>query len=93
MIKKNLAGTETLKAKRVIVHPQYDDNNADFDFALIEPGSRIFFAPIALNTTEIQIPSGSKAQHNHGHCRRLGSNKRKLLQPSCPSAKSRCAFG
>lgn len=53
---KNMASAETIKPKRVIVHPQYDDNSADFDFALIELSKDSRFEPVTLNTTEIAIP-------------------------------------
>ncbi|WP_413612699.1 S1 family serine peptidase [Bdellovibrio sp. HCB-110] len=56
---RNASKAENIRPKRVIPHPQYDDNNADFDFALIELSKDSQFEPIAINTTEIAIPTGS----------------------------------
>ncbi|WP_413943507.1 S1 family serine peptidase [Bdellovibrio sp. HCB-162] len=53
---RNASKAETIRPKRVIVHPQYDDNSADFDFALIELSKDSQYEPIEINTTEIAIP-------------------------------------
>ena len=50
-------GTETFTAKKVISHPQYSETTTDYDFALIQLNGESTFAPIALNDTEIAIPS------------------------------------
>jgi trypsin len=46
---------ESLKAKRIIAHPQYDSNASDYDFALIELSKDSAFQPIDVNSEEIQI--------------------------------------
>lgn len=59
---KKTSGSETIVPKRVIVHPQYNDQNADFDFALIELEKDSSFQPIELNKTEIAIPTDASSQ-------------------------------
>jgi len=57
----SLAGVESIKVKQVITHPQYNGNTVDYDFALIELESSSKFAPVSMNTAEINIPvSGSQ---------------------------------
>ncbi|HEY8272351.1 MAG TPA: serine protease [Pseudobdellovibrionaceae bacterium] len=53
----DLSNTESFTPKRVIVHPKYNANLTDYDFALIELRGDSRFQPIALNTTEIRIPN------------------------------------
>jgi trypsin len=54
----NTTNTESIKVKRVIRHPQYDENTTDYDFALLELAQDSKYEPIALNTAEINIPDG-----------------------------------
>ena len=53
----NLTGVETIKVKRVITHPQYNGQTVDYDFALIQLETPSKFAPVGINTAEINIPS------------------------------------
>jgi trypsin len=51
------AGTETLRALRVIVHPKYRDRTqSDWDFALIELKTASKRAPARLNMLEFDAP-------------------------------------
>lgn len=59
---RNAAKAESIKTKRVIPHPQYDDKNADFDFALIELETDSKYEPVVINTEEIEIPADSDSQ-------------------------------
>ncbi|KYG64447.1 trypsin [Bdellovibrio bacteriovorus] len=59
---KQISKAEVIKTKRVIPHPQYDDNNADFDYALIELQKDSTYEPIAINTTEIEVPDASDGE-------------------------------
>ncbi|WP_415064273.1 S1 family serine peptidase [Bdellovibrio sp.] len=59
---KSISKAEVLKPKRIIAHPQYADKNADFDFALIELEKDSAYDPIAINTTEIDIPDSADGQ-------------------------------
>lgn len=59
---KNASKAEAIKTKRVIPHPQYDDKNADFDFALIELEADSKHEPVVINTEEIEIPGDSDSQ-------------------------------
>ncbi|KHD87510.1 MAG: trypsin [Bdellovibrio sp. ArHS] len=59
---KNLSKAEVIKPKRIIAHPLYNDNTADFDFALIELQKDSSYEPIAINTSEIEIPDGANGQ-------------------------------
>jgi trypsin len=56
---QNLSDTknaEVMKVKRIIRHPQYNENTTDYDFALIELTKDSAYTPVALNTSEINIP-------------------------------------
>lgn len=50
------AGSETIQPKRIIRHPQYNQDTTDYDYALIELSSNSKFTPIDLNMTDIAIP-------------------------------------
>jgi trypsin len=53
----NLTNVETIKVKQVITHPQYNSQNVDYDFALIQLETKSKFKPVAINTAEIKIPT------------------------------------
>jgi trypsin len=48
--------TESIKPKRIIRHPKYNESTTDFDYALIELDQNSSYAPIELNTVDIAIP-------------------------------------
>lgn len=50
---------EIFQAKKIIAHPQYDENTTDWDYALIQLSGDSKYEPIALNSEEIQIPEKS----------------------------------
>jgi len=52
-------GTETFTAKKIVVHPTYNQGiEGDYDYALIQLSGRSKFEPIDMNSTEIDIPDG-----------------------------------
>ncbi|MGZ3803724.1 MAG: S1 family peptidase, partial [Pseudobdellovibrionaceae bacterium] len=53
----DLSNAESIKPKRIIVHPKYNADTTDYDFALIELSQDSRFPPVELNTTEINIPN------------------------------------
>jgi trypsin len=56
----NTTNTESIKVKRVIRHPQYNENTTDYDYALLELASDSKYEPIALNTaSNLDVPSNS----------------------------------
>jgi trypsin len=57
-----LTDGEMITPKRVIRHPQYDDDTTDFDFALIELNNDSTFAPIDVNVDEIPISDDVTSQ-------------------------------
>lgn len=59
---KNIAKAESISAKRVIEHPQYDSDSSDFDFALIELEHDSLAEPVTLNEVEIDISADPKNQ-------------------------------
>ena len=56
-----LAGAETFTVTRVIAHPQYNRQTLDYDYALLQLSGDSKFAPIALNSQEIDIPEKGAA--------------------------------
>lgn len=56
----NTTNVETFKVIKVIAHPQYNEDNMDYDYALVQIDMPSRFAPIALNTAEIDIKAGSQ---------------------------------
>lgn len=46
------SGTEIFTAKKTITHPQYNDSNQDYDYALIELDHDSSFQPVALNSNK-----------------------------------------
>lgn len=48
---------EVRAPKRIIRHPQYDNNTTDYDFALIELDSDSTYSPVDMNMDEIVIPT------------------------------------
>lgn len=50
--------TETFTAKKIIAHPQFDENTLDFDYALIQLSGDSKYRPIDLNKVEIAVPEG-----------------------------------
>ena len=56
---KNKEDTETFKVKRVIVHPKFDDNTLDYDYALMQLSGDSKYRPIDLNKVEIAVPEGA----------------------------------
>lgn len=51
------ANAEVLKPKRIIAHPSYNSGTMTYDFALIELDGDSRYEPVAINTTEIEIPT------------------------------------
>jgi trypsin len=52
---------EVRSPKRIIRHPQYNEQTTDYDFALIELDRDSSYTPIELNTQEISIPTDASA--------------------------------
>ena len=50
--------TETFTAKKIIAHPQFNENTLDFDYALIQLSGDSKYRPIELNKVEIAVPEG-----------------------------------
>lgn len=55
---KNLAGTETFTAKKIIAHPKFNRTTLDYDYALIELSGDSSFRTAELNTQEIDTSGG-----------------------------------
>jgi trypsin len=53
---------EAIPTRRVIRHPHWNSSAIDFDFALIELERESSFAPITLNSEELQIPEPTEGQ-------------------------------
>ncbi|RYZ83326.1 MAG: serine protease [Proteobacteria bacterium] len=53
---KLTGGTEAIAVKRIIPHPGYVEGGIDYDFALIELAADSAYAPVGLNTTELNVP-------------------------------------
>jgi len=53
---KDKTRAELRTPKRVIRHPQYNDSNVDYDFALIELNAPSAQPPVNANIEEIQVP-------------------------------------
>ncbi|NJM10028.1 MAG: serine protease [Bdellovibrionaceae bacterium] len=49
--------SEVRKPKRIIRHPQYNEQTTDFDYALIELDSDSTYTPVEMNREEIQVPT------------------------------------
>jgi secreted trypsin-like serine protease len=49
---KDKSGVETFTAKRALIHPKYDGQNQDFDYALVELDHDSTLTPIALNNDD-----------------------------------------
>jgi trypsin len=48
---------ETFKAKKIIIHPEYESKTeSDFDFALVQLSGISRFKPVPINTAELDIP-------------------------------------
>ncbi|MGE0634086.1 MAG: serine protease [Pseudobdellovibrionaceae bacterium] len=56
---KQAHNAEVKTPKRIVAHPQYSNSTLDFDYALIELDSDSNYAPVAVNETEIAIPSSA----------------------------------
>ncbi len=54
---KDMSNAEVMKPVRVIVHPLNKSNTVEYDFALIQLDHDSKFAPVAVNATEIDIPT------------------------------------
>lgn len=52
---KDTVNAEILTPKRIIAHPSYNTRSMEFDYALIETNEESRYAPVALNSTEINI--------------------------------------
>lgn len=52
---QDTAHAESFRIKRIIRHPNYDDNTTDFDFALIELSGSSVFPPVAINHEELPV--------------------------------------
>ncbi len=53
---------ETFKTKKVIAHPQYNDADIDYDFALIQLDGNSKYQPVHMNDMEIEIPDAKDSQ-------------------------------
>lgn len=51
----NKNGAEGMTPKRIIRHPQYDNNTTDYDFALIELTQNSTYPTVAINKEELQF--------------------------------------
>lgn len=58
---KDRRGSEILQVKRVIMHPQYDPQTTDYDYALVELLTPSRFPPVAMNDTDFKIPPEEQA--------------------------------
>lgn len=48
---------ETFKVKKILIHPEYESKTeSDFDYALIQLSGNSQHTPIAIHTTEVDIP-------------------------------------
>jgi len=56
---KNLKDAELFQVEKIVAHPQYNSQNTDYDFALIRLAGNSSFAPVKINTTEIDIAAES----------------------------------
>jgi trypsin len=54
---KNTAQSETFQTQKVIVHPNYDANTGDYDYALVKLNGSSAYPPVDLNNEEIAIPT------------------------------------
>lgn len=53
----NPVSAETFKAKKVLIHPEYQSKtDTDFDYALIQLSGNSKFSPVLVNSVEIDIP-------------------------------------
>lgn len=59
---KDMSKAEKLGVKRTIVHPQYNTRTMDFDIALVELAEDSKFTPIAIATSDIEIPEATDDQ-------------------------------
>ena len=50
------SGVEVFTVKKVIVHPQYNANKSDYDYALVQLSGSSKKKVVSLNTSEISIP-------------------------------------
>lgn len=57
---KNPGNVEKFKAKQVITNPQFNEQNLDYDFALIQLDGKSKFKPVALNDQELAIPAAGQ---------------------------------
>ncbi len=55
---KDKTGTETFTAKKIVAHPQFNQDTLDYDYALIQLSGDSKFRTIDLNRVEIDIPAG-----------------------------------
>ncbi len=54
---RNLSRAEEFQVTRVIVHPNYDENTMDYDYALVQLSGNSTKTPIEVNTQRISIPA------------------------------------
>lgn len=59
---KNQNSAEKFKAKKIIVHPDYNTYTHENDFALVQIEQNSSFKPIAINEEEIKLPIGGGSQ-------------------------------
>jgi trypsin len=55
----NKKDTETFTAKKIVAHPQFNDQTLDYDYALIQLSGDSTYRPIDLNKVEIAVPEGA----------------------------------
>lgn len=53
----NMGNAEVINAKRIVVHPNFNYNTLENDFALVQLEKKTAYKPVAFNTNEIAIPS------------------------------------
>lgn len=88
------SGVETFSAKKVMIHPENSSSNNDYDVALIQLNGESRFAPITLNSKNIDIPDEEdKAQVattvGWGTTSESGSLSSKLLKVDVPLVSTR----
>ena len=78
---KDSSKAETIKSSRIIVHPSYNAEKHDYDFALVQLSQRSSHAPIGLNRTPLDKLNGSMSTTaGWGNTKEGGSSLPDLLQ-------------
>lgn len=89
-------GVEKFTAAKVVVHPRYNGQTHDYDFALVQLDHASAFAPIVINQQEISLPDTEDASPmaitaGWGTTSESGQLSQTLLKVSVPLvSKDRC---